>query len=65
MTTPICRGTLVGVGIISLLILSLFPVYPMLAISFEAGLITGLFLHSSHTSYAVNSGYLEQLNRKL
>jgi len=60
MSTPICGKVLVGAGLVSLFALILFPLYPIAAISFEAGLVAGLFLHSSHTRYAISSGYLNK-----
>lgn len=37
---------------IGLLILLLLPLYPVITISFEAGIVVGLLLHSSHTAYS-------------
>lgn len=59
MTTPVCGRVLVGAGVITLLALMTLPMYPIAAISFEAGLVTGLLLHSSHISYAISAGFLD------
>lgn len=66
MTTPICGKVLVGAGLVSTLVLLLFPLYPIAAISFEAGLVVGLFLHSTHTrSTLYLPAYLAKIDRKV
>lgn len=59
MTTPIFKPTLIGVGAIMLLALIALPLYPLLVLSFESGVVVGLILHSSHTKSAHENGWVE------
>jgi hypothetical protein len=58
MTTTLCAHTLTGVVSISALLLVTLIFWPLLALTFEAGLLVGIFLHSAHKSSS------EQLLRK-
>jgi hypothetical protein len=60
MATPLCGKVLLATALVSGLVLLFFPVYPLATFSFEAGLVVGLLLHSSHTSYAISSGHLTE-----
>ena len=50
MTTTLCAHTLTGVVSISALLLVTLIFWPLLALTFEAGLLVGIFLHSAHKS---------------
>lgn len=50
MTSAPSKGVLFSFGILTLLLLAVFPIAPMIAISFEAGLVVGILFHSSHSS---------------
>lgn len=50
MSNPLHRSTLFGVTIVALILLFAFPWWPLLVTAFEAGLLVGVFLHSSHSS---------------
>lgn len=52
-------GTMLSTGVIMLIIMLAIPVYPAVALSFEAGLIVGLFLHSSHSRHKADAGMID------
>lgn len=60
MATPVCKEVLLGTLSIGVLLLFLLPFYPLIVMSFEAGMMVGLLLHSSHTTDAITRGYLDQ-----
>lgn len=60
MTYRPSKGVLLCSGVLLLLLLVLFPLYPIATVSFEAGLIVGLFLHSSHTAHGLENGMIEE-----
>ncbi|EGQ44341.1 MAG: hypothetical protein J07AB43_01070 [Candidatus Nanosalina sp. J07AB43] len=51
MKTVICADTIVGVLLIAGVLAFVFPLWPALAVAFEAGLLVGVFLHSAHSSH--------------
>lgn len=50
MTKPIHYYTITGTIFVSIMIVFTLIFWPILAFTFEAGLLVGLFLHSAHTS---------------
>lgn len=50
MTTPVSKETAIGVAVVALIVLAALPLHPIAVISFEAGVLVGLLLHSSHTT---------------
>lgn len=60
MALPVNKRTLGTALLISVLIAATLPFYPILAMTFEAGLIVGLLLHSSHVAENVECGNLDQ-----
>jgi hypothetical protein len=52
MTDPLCAHTLAGLLFLAILLAVAFIFWPMLVITFEAGLLVGIFLHSAHNAAA-------------
>jgi hypothetical protein len=50
MTKPISPLTLLGLLMISCILVIVFILWPLLAVTFETGLLVGVFFHSAHNS---------------
>jgi ABC-type maltose transport system permease subunit len=50
MAYPLRKRTLFTAVCVTLILATAFPLYPVVAASFEAGLLVGLLLHSAHIS---------------
>lgn len=56
MPLPLCKNTLFTTVVITTILAVAFFFYPLLALSFEAGLVVGLLLHSNHLTENVDCG---------
>lgn len=52
MLSPVRGDVFIGAVVVALIGVLAFPIHPLIAISFEVGLIVGILLHSSHTCAA-------------
>jgi hypothetical protein len=58
MAIHICGKVFVGAAVVTIAVLLVLPFHPVVALSFEAGLLVGLFLHSGHIGWAILHGPL-------
>jgi hypothetical protein len=63
MTKELSRQTMAGLAIVSIILVPAYFFWPLLTITFEAGLLAGIFFHSAH-SYPVDTDSNDWQNEK-
>lgn len=60
MTTPLCLDVALGSVMVVAMSTLVFLISPFVALSFQAGLVVGLLLHTSHKSSTAAQSFVDQ-----